>query len=150
MADKHTRITNASAKRISRKKKQKSSHSEFSKKLIWQESALIWIISISFIILAFVCVKNAYFGELPWLTAMVGLPWTAYAVSQAFYYRKAMKENTKDGIKYDTTMEELKQALAQEQYEFEADLKEAGYQPPQEQTTYPLNTEYNDNYDRFG
>jgi len=53
---------------------------------------------------------------------MVGLPWTAYAVSQAFYYRKAMKENTKDGIKYDTVMEELKQELGQEQQCFEADF----------------------------
>ena len=54
---------------------------------------------------------------------MVGLPWTAYAVSQAFYYRKAMKENTKDGIKYETTMEELRQDLQQEQTEFEMNLE---------------------------
>lgn len=110
------------SKKAARKRKQTSKNTEFSKRLIWQESALIWIISISFIILAFVCVKNAYFGELPWLTAMVGLPWTAYAVSQAFYYRKAMKENTKDGIKYDTTMAELQQDLQQEQTEFEMEL----------------------------
>ena len=109
MADKR-KTPEEKAKRLERSKQRryKTKSSEFSKKLIWQESALIWIISISFIILAFVCVKNAYFGELPWLTAMVGLPWTAYAVSQAFYYRKAMKENTRDGIKYETTMEELK------------------------------------------
>jgi len=122
MASNTTNTKKALNKRLSRKRKQTSKNSEFSKKLIWQESALIWIISISFIVLAFVCVKNAYFGELPWLTAMVGLPWTAYAVSQAFYYRKAMKENTKDGIKYETTMEELRQELQQEQMEFESDL----------------------------
>lgn len=103
----NTKKKNIADKKAARKKKQTSKNTEFSKRLIWQESALIWVITISFIILAFVCVKNAYFGELPWLTAMVGLPWTAYAVSQAFYYRKAMKENTKDGIKYETTMAEL-------------------------------------------
>ena len=119
----NTTNTKGTSKKVSRRRKQTSKNTEFSKKLIWQESALIWIISISFIILAFVCVKYAYFGELPWLTAMVGLPWTAYAVSQAFYYRKAMKENTKDGIKYDTTMEELKQELQQEQAEFEAEMQ---------------------------
>ena len=102
-----------------RKRKQKSKPTEFSKKLLQQESALIWIVTISFIILAFVCVEKAYFGELPWLTAMVGLPWGAYAVSQAFYYRKAQKENTEGGIKYETTMKELTQDLAQEQVEFE-------------------------------
>lgn len=82
------------------KKKQK----EFSKWLLIQESALIWIITIAFIALAYVCVANQYFGELPWLAAMVGFPWTAYGVSQAYYYKKATAENTKNGIKYDTTI----------------------------------------------
>lgn len=53
---------------------------------------------------------------------MVGLPWTAYAVSQAFYYRKATKENTKDGIKYDSVMAELEQELNQEQQEFDLEM----------------------------
>jgi hypothetical protein len=77
---------------------------EFSKWLLIQESALIWIITVSCIVLAFICVKNQYFGELPWLAAMCGFPWTAYGASQAFYFRKAEKENTKGGIKYETTM----------------------------------------------
>lgn len=80
---------------------------EFSKLLLLQESILIWIITIAFIVLAFVCVKNQYFGELPWLAAMCGFPWTAYGVSQACYYKKAEKENTKGGIKYQTTMYEI-------------------------------------------
>lgn len=80
---------------------------EFSKKLLLQESMLIWIITISFIVLAFVCISNQYFGELPWLTAMCGLPWTAYGASQAFYFRKAEKENTKNGIKFEKTMAEF-------------------------------------------
>lgn len=82
----------------------KKKKSEFSKFLLIQESVLIWIITLAFIGLAFFCVVNQYFGELSWLTAMVGLPWTAYGVSQACYYKKAEKENTKGGIKYDTTM----------------------------------------------
>lgn len=81
---------------------------EFSKKLLLQESLLIWIVTIAFIILAFVCIINQFFGELPWLTAMAAFPWTAYGVGQGFYYRKAEKENTKGGIKYDTIMHELK------------------------------------------
>lgn len=66
---------------------------EFSKCLLLQESILIWLITIAFIVLAFICVFNQYFGELPWLTAICGFPWTAYGVSQAFYYKKAEKEN---------------------------------------------------------
>lgn len=80
---------------------------EFSKLLLIQESILIWFVTIAFVVLAYVCVINQYFGELPWLAAMAGFPWTAYGVSQACYYRKAEKENTKDGIKYETTMASL-------------------------------------------
>ena len=79
-----------------------TSKTEFSKWLLIQESILIWIITITFLILAFVCIKNQYFGELPWLTAMAGFPWTTYGVSQAFYYKKSTAENTKGGIKYET------------------------------------------------
>lgn len=77
---------------------------EFSKCLLLQESILIWIVTISFILLAFVCIFNQYFGELPWLTAMAAFPWTTYGVSQGFYYKKAEKENLKGGIKYETVM----------------------------------------------
>ena len=80
---------------------------EFSKSLLVQESILIWIHTIAMIALAFMCVHLQYFGELPWLAAMVAFPWTAYGVSQHAYYKKAEKENTKDGIKYETIMKGL-------------------------------------------
>ena len=88
------------------KKKKNENKMEFSKRLLLQESLLIWIITIAFIILAFVCVANQFFGELPWLAAMCGFPWTAYGASQAFYFRKAERENIKGGIKYETVMSE--------------------------------------------
>lgn len=87
-------------------KKKNENKMEFSKRLLLQESMLIWIITIAFIILAFVCVANQFFGELPWLAAMCAFPWTAYGASQAFYFRKAEKENTQGGIKYETVMYE--------------------------------------------
>lgn len=90
--------------------KNNNNKSEFSKFLLKQESALIWIMSLSFIILAFYCIHAGFTGSLPWLAAMVGFPWTAYGVSQAMYYRKSMKENTCGGIKYDTVMEEIRKA----------------------------------------
>jgi hypothetical protein len=80
---------------------------EFSKKLLIQESILIWIITIACIVLAYFCIVNDSYGDLPWLTAIVGLPWGAYGVSQVYYYKKAMAENIKDGIKYDTVMADL-------------------------------------------
>lgn len=82
---------------------------EFSKVLLIQESILIWITTIAFVILAALCIIKNYTGSLPWITALVGLPWAAYGVSQCFYYEKSKKENTVGGIKYDTVMEELRQ-----------------------------------------
>ena len=105
-------------KRIDRDMKKKyNDKPEFSKRLLLQESMLIWIITISFIILAFVCVANQYFGELPWLAAMCGFPWTAYGASQAFYFRKAEKENTQGGIKYETVMADIHPYITPDQFD---------------------------------
>ena len=93
---------------MSKKSTKSKKTTEFSKSLLIQESVLIWITTLAFIVLAFICVFNSFFGELPWLSIMAGLPWTAYGVSQAFYYNKAKKENTKDGIKYETAMAEIR------------------------------------------
>lgn len=89
------------------KKKNNAKKPEFSKLLLIQESILIWIVTIVLLVLAFVCISKEYFGELPWIAAMVGFPWAAYGVSQMYYYKKSMAENTKDGIKYDTVMSSL-------------------------------------------
>lgn len=75
---------------------------QFSKLLLIQESILIWIMTLAFIVLAFICVFNGYLGTLPWLAAMAGFPWTAYGVSQACYYGKSKAENTQGGITYDS------------------------------------------------
>ena len=83
---------------------------EFSKALLIQESALIWIMSLTFLALAFYCIYKGYTGSLPWLAAMVGFPWTAYGVSQVYYYKKSLAENTKDGIKYESVLATLDSA----------------------------------------
>lgn len=77
----------------SKKKNKKRKQKEFSKKLLIQESALIWIMTLALVTLSFICVLTGAYAELPWLTAMVALPWGAYGVSQAYYYKKAEKEN---------------------------------------------------------
>ena len=88
-------------------KRKKKKSLEFSKLLLLQESALIWIMTIALLVLAFKCIHMEYFGELPWIAAMVGFPWSAYGVSQMYYYKKSLAENTKDGIKYDSVMKSL-------------------------------------------
>lgn len=73
---------------------------EFSKILLIQESILVWITTIAFIVLAFMSIYRDFTGEFTWLAAMCTALWAAYGVSQAFYYKKSMAENTKGGIKY--------------------------------------------------
>lgn len=80
---------------------------QFSKSLLIQESILLWITTLTILIMAFYCIIQGNFGDLPWLTAMVGFPWTAYAVSQMYYYKKSEKENTVGGIKYESVMAEI-------------------------------------------
>ena len=83
---------------------------EFSKSLLVQESALIWITTLGYLLLAFYCIFNGYMGSLPWLTASASLPWAAYGVSQVYYYKKSMAENTKNGVKYESVIKELDNA----------------------------------------
>ena len=84
---------------------------EFSKTLLVQESALIWILSLCFLVLAFYCIHEGYNVSLPWLAAMVSFPWAAYGVSQAFYYKKSLAENTKNGVKYEAVLADINKEL---------------------------------------
>lgn len=72
--------------------------------LLFQESALLWVITIGFIGLAYLAIINGYTGTLPWLAAFPTVAWGAYAVSQAAYYKKSTAENTVGGIVYETAM----------------------------------------------
>ena len=113
---------------------------EFSKTLLIQESALIWISTLAYIALAFYCIYSGYIGSLPWLTASASLPWAAYGVSQAYYYKKSTVENAKDGVKYESVMRELD--LAYENYR-----NNSGYYTDDEATDveYEVNTEAEEN-----
>lgn len=90
---------------------------EFSKALLIQETILVWIVTLAFIALAYICITNGYVGELPWLTSIVGFPWAAYGVSQACYYRKSQAENTANGIKFETVMAEMTKSSTSEDEE---------------------------------
>lgn len=83
---------------------------EFSKTLLIQESALIWIVTLACLILSAYCIFMGYLGSLAWLSTIASVSWAAYGVSQAMYYHKAMAENTSGGIKYESVLEEIKQA----------------------------------------
>lgn len=75
---------------------------EFSKQLIADIRWLLWIVTVGGIVLAAMCVKYGYVGSLPWLSAMVGLPWTAHGVVCSFYLNMAKSDHKRGGITFET------------------------------------------------
>lgn len=97
------------------KKRKEKKEQSFSKKLLVQETILIWIITFAGLALALTSILVGYVNDFTWLATMVGFPWTAYGVSQAFYYRKSQKENTAGGITYDLAMAQSQCSLNSEE-----------------------------------
>lgn len=75
---------------------------EFSKKLIRDIRVLLWVITISALVLATYCIYKTYLGSLPWLSAMVGLPWTAHGVVCSFYLNMAKSDHSEGGITFES------------------------------------------------
>lgn len=84
-----------------RKNTRKERASDFSKQLIADIRALLWVVTVGGLLLAACCIRTGYTGALPWLTAMVGLPWTAHGVVCAGYLNMAKSDHRRGGITYD-------------------------------------------------
>ena len=74
---------------------------EFSKRLISDIRALLWFVTFGGLVLAAFCIETGYTGALPWLTAMVGLPWTAHGTVCAFYLNMAKSDHKEGGITFE-------------------------------------------------
>lgn len=77
------------------------SEPDFSKRLISDIRALLWVVTLGGLALAAYCIHKDYAGALPWLTAMVGLPWTAHGVVCSGYLSMAKSDHRRGGITYD-------------------------------------------------
>jgi len=75
---------------------------EFSKRLISDIRALLWVVTVGGLLLAAYCILADYAGALPWLSAMVGLPWTAHGTVCAFYLNMAKSDHKEGGITFET------------------------------------------------
>ena len=73
----------------------------FSKQLIADIRALLWAVTVGALALSAYCIHRDYAGALPWLTAMVGLPWTAHGVVCSGYLSMAKSDHRQGGITYD-------------------------------------------------
>jgi hypothetical protein len=86
------------AGRVRRKKKS----SDFSKRLISDIRILLWVVTVGGLILAAYCIRKGFTGSLPWLSAMVGLPWSAHGVVCSFYLNMAKSDHSANGITFET------------------------------------------------
>ena len=75
---------------------------DYSKKMITDIRSLLWVVTIGGLLLAFYCVRKNYLGALPWVTSMVGLPWTAHGVVCSFYLNMAKSDHKVGGITFET------------------------------------------------
>lgn len=83
------------------KKKRRKSRSDFSKLLIADIRALLWVVTVGGLVLAAYCIHTGYTGALPWLTAMVGLPWSAHGVVCSVYLNMAKSDHKEGGITFE-------------------------------------------------
>lgn len=75
---------------------------EFSKRLIADIRALLWVVTVGALALAGYCIREGYEGALPWLSSMVGLPWAAHGVVCSFYLNMAKSDHSEGGITFET------------------------------------------------
>ena len=74
---------------------------DFSKRLIADIRGLLWVVTVGGLLLSAYCIRVDYAGALPWLTAMVGLPWTAHGVVCSGYLSMAKSDHKRGGITYE-------------------------------------------------
>ena len=74
---------------------------EFSKRLISDIRLLLWVVTVGGLVLAAYCIHRGYTGSLPWLSAMVGLPWTAHGTVCAFYLNLCKSDHREGGITFE-------------------------------------------------
>ena len=74
---------------------------DFSKQLIRDIRCLLWVVTLGALALAGYCIRTGYTGALPWLTAMVGLPWTAHGVVCSCYLQMAKSDHREGGITFE-------------------------------------------------
>lgn len=84
------------------KHRQPQRKTEYSKKLISDIRLLLWVVTIGGIALAAFCIYKGYTGSLPWLSAMVGLPWSAHGIVCSFYLNMAKSDHKVGGITFES------------------------------------------------
>lgn len=75
---------------------------DYSKRLISDIRALLWMVTGGVLVLTGLCIVLGYMGALPWLVTMVGLPWSAHGVVCAFYLNMSKSDHREGGITFES------------------------------------------------
>lgn len=75
---------------------------DYSKRLISDIRALLWLVTAGVLALTGLCIVLDYMGALPWLAVMVGLPWSAHGVVCSFYMDLAKSDHREGGITFES------------------------------------------------
>lgn len=96
---------NQTPRRSARKQKGKQApqpqKTDFSKRLVSDIRALLWVVTVGGLLLAAYCIRSGFTGSLPWVSAMVGLPWAAHGTVCSFYLNMAKSDHSQGGITYE-------------------------------------------------
>lgn len=68
---------------------------------------MLWIVTIGGLILAFCSIFLGYLGTLGWITALVGLPWSAHGIICSFYLNMSKSDHRAGGITYEKMINDL-------------------------------------------
>lgn len=79
----------------------KKKRQDHSKQLISDIRTLLWVVTIGGLLLAAYCVHEKFTGALPWISALVGLPWSAHGVVCSFYLNMAKSDHKEGGITFE-------------------------------------------------
>ena len=82
--------------------RKKTKRTDYSKQMITDIRALLSVVTVGGLLLAAYCIRTGYTGALPWLTAMVGLPWTAHGVVCSNYLSMAKSDHRRGGITFES------------------------------------------------
>lgn len=76
--------------------------SDHSKQVTTDIRSLLWIVTVGGLLLATYCIHEDFTGGLPWLSAMVGLPWAAHGTVCSFYLNMAKSDHKEGGITFES------------------------------------------------
>lgn len=74
---------------------------DYSKLVARDNRALLWILTIGGLLLAFYCAYRGFTGSLPWIAGMESAVWAADATVKAFYMRLATSDHKEGGITFE-------------------------------------------------